>query len=111
MKAQGQNPWGQKEMHWGCEKWIIVEDILSCGGEDDVRAPGNCVYKVFVFLFVCLFFLRCYLFIQERHRGRGRDIGKERSRLHAGNGTWDSRITPWAESRRSTAEPPGHPYV
>ena len=41
---------------------------------------------------------------------RGRDIGKERSRLNAGSPMWDSRITPWAEGRHSTAEPTRHPY-
>ena len=36
------------------------------------------------------FFLRFYLFIHERHRERGRDTGRGRSRLHAGSLTWDS---------------------
>ena len=35
-------------------------------------------------------FLRFYLFIQERERERGRDIGRERSRLHADSLMWDS---------------------
>ncbi|CAD7677563.1 unnamed protein product [Nyctereutes procyonoides] len=61
---------------------------------------------VFVFLFV----LRI-LFIHERHRKRGRDTGRGRSRLHAGSLTWDlipgvSRITPWAEGG---AKPLSHP--
>ena len=30
------------------------------------------------------------LFIHERHRERGRDIGRERNRLHAGSPMWDS---------------------
>ena len=36
------------------------------------------------------FFLRFYLFIHERHTKRGRDTGRERSRLHAGSLMWDS---------------------
>ena len=36
------------------------------------------------------FFLRFYLFIHERHRKRGRDTGRGRSRLHAGSPIWDS---------------------
>ena len=35
-------------------------------------------------------FLRFYLFIYERHRERGRDIGRGRSRLHAGSPMRDS---------------------
>ena len=40
--------------------------------------------------FIYLFFKRFYLFIHERHRERGRDIGRGRSRLHAGSPMWDS---------------------
>ena len=36
------------------------------------------------------FFLRFYSFIHERHRERGRDTGRGRSRLHAGSPMWDS---------------------
>ena len=36
------------------------------------------------------FFLRFYLFIHERHRERGRDIGRGRSRLPVGSPMWDS---------------------
>ena len=57
------------------------------------------------------FFLRfIYFFIHERHRERGRDIGRRVSRLLAGSPMWDSilnsGITPWAEGRCSTTEPP-----
>ena len=55
-------------------------------------------------------FFRFYLFIHERHRERGRDIGRERSRLHAGSlmleGSQDPGITTWTEGRCSTTEPP-----
>ena len=33
--------------------------------------------------------LKTYLFIHERHTGRDRDIGRRRSRLHAGCSMWD----------------------
>ena len=48
------------------------------------------------------FFLRFYLFIHEKHREGGRDIGRGRSRVHAGSPMWDPRdpgITTWAEGR------------
>ena len=46
--------------------------------------------------FLFFFFLRFYLFINERHREkqRGRDTGRGRSRLHAGNPMWDSILGP-----------------
>ena len=37
----------------------------------------------------CFFFFKIYSFIHERHRERGRDTGRGRSRLHAGSPTWD----------------------
>ena len=37
----------------------------------------------------CFFFFKIYLFIPERHRERGRDTGRRRSRLPAGSQTWD----------------------
>ena len=59
------------------------------------------------------FFLRFYLFTYEKHRERGRDIGRGRSRLPTKSPMWDSiadpGITPGAEGRHSTAEPPRHP--
>ena len=44
------------------------------------------------FLFV---FLRFYLFTHERHRDRGRNIGRGRSRLLVGSPMWDSTPGPW----------------
>ena len=55
------------------------------------------------------FLKRFYLFIHWRHRVRGRDIGRGRSRLHVGSPMWDSiwglGITPRAEGRCLTTEP------
>ena len=56
-------------------------------------------------------FKKDYLFIHERHTERGRETGRGRSRLPAGEpdagldpGTWGH-----SEGRRCTAEPPGGP--
>ena len=53
------------------------------------------------------------MIVTHTERERGRDPGRGRSRLHAGSLTWDSipglRITPWAEGRCSTTEPPRDP--
>ena len=46
-------------------------------------------------------------FIHEKQRERGR----ERSRPHAGSPMWGSRITPWAEGRRTTTEPLRCPWI
>ena len=42
------------------------------------------IYKEFIQVIFFLF-LRFYLFTHERHTERGRDIGRGRSRLHAGS--------------------------
>ena len=59
-----------------------------------------------------IFLKDVYLFVHERHRDRGRDIGRGRSRFLAGSPMWDlifrPRIMPWAEGRRSIVEPPIH---
>ena len=61
----------------------------------------------------CFFLLRFYLLIHERHRDRGRDIGRGRSRLHAGSRMQDPipgpENTTSTKGRRSTTEPPRCP--
>ena len=57
------------------------------------------------------FFLRFYLFIHEKQRDREVETqaeGEAGSMQGARHGTrsQDSRIMPWAEGRRQTAEPP-----
>ncbi|CAD7688380.1 unnamed protein product [Nyctereutes procyonoides] len=61
-----------------------------------------------------LFFLRFYLFIHDRHREREAETeaeGEAGSMQGAQRETRSqvSRITPWAEGRRSTTEPPRLP--
>ena len=59
---------------------------------------------------ILIFFNFIYLFIQDRHRERGRDTGRGRSGsmqgARCGTRSRVSRIMPWAEGRRQTAEPP-----
>ena len=71
---------------------------------------------VFIELILSVYsFFKTILFIYSWERERGGDTGRGRSRFHAG--AWcgtqsrDSRITPWAESKRSTAEPPRCPHI
>ena len=42
-----------------------------------------------VFLFVCLFKDFIYLFMRDREREKGRDTGRERSRLPTRSPMWD----------------------
>ena len=60
-----------------------------------------------------IYFLRFYLFIHERHRGRGRDTGRGRSRFQAGSPTWDPIPTlqdhALGQRQALNAEPPGIP--
>ena len=55
-----------------------------------------------------------YLFMRDIQR-ETRDTDRGRSRLHTGSPMWDliprPRITPWAEGRHSTSEPPRHPRL
>ena len=62
------------------------------------------IHSIFIYSSVCFFVLRFCLFIHERHTERGREIGRGRSRLHAGSPMWDSIPGPWdqALSRRQT---------
>ena len=60
--------------------------------------------ELMYFLLTRLFFLRFYLFIHERHKERGRNIGRGRSRLPAGSpkchsipGLWD-HILSWRQT-------------
>lgn len=70
----------------------------------------NWKFSDFLFFLSFFFFKILFIISWETHRERGGDIGRRgRSRLSVGSPMWDSiwhpGITPWAESRWSTAEP------
>ena len=79
--------------------------ILECDLSREVEVAQDTTF------FKELFFLKIYLFMRDRKRGG--NVGRGRSRLHAGSPMWDSipdpRITPWAKGRCSTAELPRCP--
>ena len=60
-------------------------------------------------------FFKDFLYLLMRDRERGRDPGRGRGRLPAGNPVQDSipgpGVTAWARGRHSTAEPPGGPWT
>ena len=93
------------------------------------RIPGSCITllvpqqlttskylvkgdKISAFFSLSLFLKRFYLFIHERHREKAEtQTERETGYLQGapcGIRSCNSGITPWAEGRRSTAEPPRH---
>ena len=72
-----------------------AEKIRARAGCSSLGGWGPFIYYFFNFLKI--------LFIHERHRVRGRDTGRGRSRLPVGSPMWDlirdSRITPSGEGR------------
>ena len=58
-----------------------------------------------------VFYKRFYLFIHKRHRDRGRDSGRGRSRLPAGILMWDSILGPPGSrpEPKADAQPLSHP--
>ena len=75
--------------------WILTK--LPVYGESDTEQM-HAALKCFIMNYKAKekkrFFLRFYLFIHERHREKGRDTGRGRSRLPGGTGSWDPGITP-----------------
>ena len=80
--------------------------------------PYICIYSTDIsfpnILSDCPFFFKIFIYLLERHRQRGRDIGRGRRRLPIGRawcGTWaqDPRITTGPKGRYSTIEPPRGP--
>ena len=75
-------------------------------------SPTYSFKKIFIYLFM-RHSIRAVLFIQERPREADTQAETEAgSRQGARCGTRSpvSRIAPWAEGRRSSAEPPGRPW-
>ena len=109
--------------------WLFINpfklsSLQKKGVNSFVKIKENIVYKVPsntlhitdapYKLFLLRFFLRfIYSWETQTERKRGRDIGRGRSRLFTGSLMWDSipdpGITPWANGRHPTAEPPRRP--
>ena len=82
MVRDGSNACGEHNIKYtAVESLYIIESLLH-----------NFRY-VYLKLVVCqlhfILLVRSYLFIHKRHTGRSRDIGRRRSRLHAGSLMWD----------------------
>ena len=91
--------------YWPWSSWNLL-GFLS--------VPRTChvfrLWSFFLAFFLSLSLSMFYLFIPERHRERGRDTGRGRSRLCAGSPIRDlipgSRDHDWAKGRCSTTEAP-----
>ena len=78
-------------------------------------------YLLMLFFYRNAYFLKdfiIYLFMRDRERETGRDIGRGRSRHHAGEPDMGSlgslgvsRITPWAEGGAKPLSHPGCPEL
>ena len=82
-------------------------DPRNPGSWPELKADTQPLSHPGVLRFFILFFKGFYLFIHEKHREKGRDTGRERSRLHAGSPMQDSIPGPrgHALSRRQTLNP------
>ena len=74
----------------------------------------NVIYSLYYFQMLkdfFFFFQILFIYSWETQRKRERERHKQREKQGAWCGTWswDSRITPWAEGRSSTTEPPRRP--
>ena len=89
--------------HWVSMAGVIVAVAVKV--EDEDVLPCDC--PSFLFL------KRFCLFIYERHRKKGKDIDRGRSRLpvgaQCGTPSKDPRIRTWAKGRCLTTEPPRYP--
>ena len=54
------------------------------------RFIDQAIQNLIFFKFCIIIYFYFYLFIHEKHTERGRDIGREGSRLRAGSPMWDS---------------------
>ena len=84
------------------------------GSMSPQQAPANCAWQTSQIRgLLCYYFFQKFIFSSETHTERGRDTAeREVGCLHvAGCGTLsqDPEITPRAESRRPTPEPPRRP--
>ena len=99
-------------LFWYLFTWILLKKLTNiftslCGSQHiftkvfstdtpnnlflGTKACGPERWHTFVLSVMYSFFKkRFYLFIHERHKERGKDTGRGRSRLHAGSPMWDS---------------------
>ena len=95
---------------------IILRFVLN---QKRPRKARGILFYFILFYFILFYFILLYfLFIydSDTQRERGRDTGRERSRLHApgarhGTPSRVSRIVPWAKGRCQTAAPPRDPHT
>ena len=79
------------------------------GAQGTQPLPGVPEDRLTIF-FCILFFKRFYIFIHERHRKRGRDTGRRRSRLPAGlPDPWTPRSCPGPKADTQLLSRPGVP--
>ena len=92
-------PWLSKDLSFHCRLYLLtvwswaneqVSDYLPQNQRTSSRSNAMIEYYSHSKIMIHLFFKRFYLFVHERHRERGRDTGKGRSRLHAGSPMWGS---------------------
>ena len=87
---------------------LLLEIQLPCCKEALIICGGH-----FVFFLSFFFFFKDFIYLFLRDTGRGRDIGRGRSRILWGAwcGPWsqDPGITTWAKGRCSTTKPPKCP--
>ena len=115
----------RRNLSWAAFNQTRDNIRFSCGSFLKLHRPGLLCpespslhppwYGTFVqTLQLMYFFLRCCLFIHERHRERGRDIGRGRSRLPMRSPMQDfipgPRDHDLSQRQHSTIEPPRCPF-
>ena len=100
---------GRSRLHSGNPMWDLIPRLQDYA-QSWRQMLNFWTTQAYLFYFI---FLRFYLFIQERHTGRGRDIGRGRRRFHAQGSVQypipGPRDHALARGRHSTTEPSMYP--